>query len=283
MIRNTFCHIPGVGLRKEAHIWSLGIHSWDHIDTDALPFGKKRALTFKEQIGESVERLHAGDCAYFYGSLPSDQQWRLFGEFRGKTAYLDIETTGMGYPSDHITTIALYDGKRIRHYVHGVNLNDFPKDIARYDLLVTYNGKSFDIPMIRQQFRIAMNHAHIDLRYVLRSLGYSGGLKGCEKQLGLDREELDGVDGFFAVLLWQDYKRRGNRAALDTLLAYNIMDTVNLETLMVIAYNMKLQRQTLFAGTHVLQLPEQPEIPFSADLGTIERIRPQTAAFPSYR
>jgi len=51
-------------------------------------------------------------------------------------------------------------------------------------------------------FGIELNQVHIDLRYVLRSLGYTGGLKGCEKQAGIDRGNLEGVDGYFAVLLW---------------------------------------------------------------------------------
>ena len=44
----------------------------------------------------------------------------------------------------------------------------------------------------------------------MSSLGYRGGLKGCEKCLGLDRAELDGVDGYFAVLLWNEYRKSGN-------------------------------------------------------------------------
>jgi len=119
-----------------------------------------------------------------------------------------------------------------------------------------------------------MHHVHIDLRYLLKSLGYAGGLKGCERQLGLDRKELSGMDGYFAVLLWDDFIRQGNAKALETLLAYNVQDTVNLEILMVMAYNMKLQ-DTPFATTYQLPLPEPPEIPFRADLRTVERIKSQ--------
>ena len=39
-----------------------------------------------------------------------------------------------------------------------------------------------------------MNYAQIDLRYVLYSLGYRGGLKGCERQLGMDRGNLSDID-----------------------------------------------------------------------------------------
>lgn len=117
-----------------------------------------------------------------------------------------------------------------------------------------------------------MDHVHIDLRYVLASLGYRGALKGCERMLGIDRGDLEGIDGYFAVLLWDDFKRKGNQKALDTLLAYNTLDVVNLETLMVAAYNGKLT-DTPFLLTHELPIPSSPETPFKADQETIERIR----------
>ena len=94
-----------------------------------------------------------------------------------------------------------------------------------YEVLVSYNGKSFDVPVIERFFNITLDKAHIDLRYVLNFLGFKGGLKGCESQLGLSRSKLDGVNGYMAVLLWNLYQQTGERRALETLLAYNIMDT----------------------------------------------------------
>ena len=88
------------------------------------------------------------------------------------------------------------------------NLDDFVNDIEKYQVIVSYNGKSFDIPFLERFFRIRLHHAQIDLRYVLARLGVKGGLKGCEKQLGLHRGNLDGVDGYFAVLLWHRYCRK---------------------------------------------------------------------------
>jgi uncharacterized protein YprB with RNaseH-like and TPR domain len=119
--------------------------------------------------------------------------------------------------------------------------------------------------------------AHIDLRYVLASLGYKGGLKGCEKKLGLHRGDLEDVDGFFAVLLWQDYSASGNPRSLETLLAYNIQDVVNLETLLVMAYNLKL-RQSPCLALPEMALPQQPPNPFVADPGIIGRLRQRMAA-----
>jgi len=238
-----------------------------------MPAGRLRLA----QLGleESFEHLGMRDPLPFYRSLPSDQQWRLFEEFRECTVYLDIETSGTGGPWDHITTIALYDGRRILCYVHEDNILQFREDIERYRLVVTYNGKSFDVPFIRRELGAPMEQAHIDLRFVLKSLGYRGGLKVCEKRLGLQRNELDGVDGLFAVLLWQEFRRTWDRRVLDTLLAYNVLDAVNLEHLMVTAYNAKL-RETPFYGEHRLAAPPRPVLPYRADEDTIVRLRCDT-------
>src|SRR5262249_51543513 len=157
-----------------------------------------------------------------------NQRWRLFPDFRDRCAFLDIETTGLGGPGDYVTAVALYDGATVRHFVHGDNLADFPDALAPYGLLVTYNGSSFDLPFLERQFRCDIRQAHIDLRYVLKSLGVAGGLKNCEKRLGIERPGLESVDGAVAVLLWHEFQRRQDQQALETLLAYNAQDALNL-------------------------------------------------------
>ena len=82
------------------------------------------------------------------------------------------------------------------------------------------------------------------------------------------------MDGYFAVYLWNEYQRNNNDKALETLLAYNIQDVVNLETLMVLSYNLKL-KETPFNESHQLDLPSSPEIPFNPDLETIEKVKRQ--------
>ena len=273
MLTNSFQHIPGIGAVTEKQLWASGLLNWQNITSDnTFNISPKRFETLTAFTNESYEHLQNNNPIYFTNLLPAKEHWRLFNEFRGSTAYIDIETTGMWSYGFEITTIALYDGNTIRYYIQGRNLERFREDIQKYHVIVTYNGKTFDVPFIEGQFGVQLNHAHIDLRYVLKSLGYSGGLKRCEKALGLDRGDLDGVDGYFAVYLWRDYQQNKNAKALETLLAYNIADVVNLETLMVMAYNMKI-KDTPFNGTHQLPLPKMPEIPFQPDLATIDRIK----------
>ena len=73
-------------------------------------------------------------------------------------------------------------------YVQGQNLERFKDDIYKYDVICTYNGKCFDVPVIESDLGIKLKQVHIDLRYVLKSVGFSGGLKGCERKAGIDRE-----------------------------------------------------------------------------------------------
>jgi uncharacterized protein YprB with RNaseH-like and TPR domain len=274
MLENSFCHIPGIGEKTEQWLWRSGLLSWGDVWNPfacrELPSAKRASLC--EHIGESQWRLAEGDSRFFAQRLPPHLHWRLFREFRDATAYVDIETTGMGGDQDCITTIALYDGNNVRCYIHGENLLDFRDDIEAYRLLVTFNGKTFDVPFLRRYLGMAMDMPHIDLRYLLRTLGYRGGLKACEKQMGLDRGDLEGIDGYCAVLLWHEYVNHHDERALETLLAYNIEDVLNLETLMVRAYNLKVA-ETPFA--HTLELPEgdRPAIPYAPDREMIEKLR----------
>jgi uncharacterized protein YprB with RNaseH-like and TPR domain len=272
MIQNTFCHINGVGQKIETRLWDSGIHSWeDFFTAPTLPVSRAKAALIRGELTESRKNLRSGRIDYFFRRLPSNQQWRLFTPGVSRIAYIDIETTGLSRQYNAITTIALYDGTKISHYVTGRNLDHFPDDIRGYDLLVTYNGKSFDIPFIEGFFGIQMPRAHIDLRHVFHGLGIKGGLKGCEKQFGIDRRGLEGVDGYVAVLLWQEFERTRDPHVLETLLAYNIEDAVNLEYLMHTAYNLKLAH-TPFAPALSLAVPDRPEIPFAPAPAIIGRI-----------
>jgi uncharacterized protein YprB with RNaseH-like and TPR domain len=103
----------------------------------------------------------------------------------------------------------------------------------RFSVLVTFNGIFFDVPFLQSRFpEMVPPAAHIDLRFVLRRLGHSGGLKRIEQVLGLgDRSGVEGIHGLDAVRLWEAW-RRGDAGALDRLVRYNRADTVNLEPLL---------------------------------------------------
>ncbi|MBW2449285.1 MAG: ribonuclease H-like domain-containing protein [Deltaproteobacteria bacterium] len=278
MLKNTFLHIPGIGIKTEKRLWKFGIHSWDlFLNTWQTAIPPKKLHTMVEYLKESKNQMAYLNPNYFAELIPAGHHWRFFPEFRNTTVYLDIETTGLSPYYETITTISLYDGQSIFYYVKDQNLNDFPEDIKQYKVIITYNGKSFDVPFIERYFDIRLNHAHIDLRYVLASLGYRGGLKSCETQLGFKRGDLADIDGFFAVLLWYDYLKNRNEKALETLLAYNIQDVLTLEMLMVISYNLKIKDTPFYQNR--LPEPVSPKSPFRVDMKTVERIRSEKTYF----
>ena len=273
MLEHTFCHLPSCGPKTEAKLWDNNVRHWDDVfesDIDCITPAKLER--YRQVLEESRARFQERDAAYFNQVLPSNQLWRGFADFQDSVAYIDIETTGTMDDWDHITTIALYDGKQVKTYVHGQNLDEFEADIAAYKAIVTFNGKSFDVPIIERQFRMRMDQLHIDLRFVLKSLGYSGGLKAIEKQLGLYRAGLEGVDGMFAVVLWHDYVNRDYEPSLQTLLAYNVEDVINLETLAVYAFNQKL-KSTPFADGRTLPDPISLPNPYTPDLELVDQLK----------
>jgi hypothetical protein len=273
MLTHTFIHIQGVGPRTEKKLWESGLTEWGRVCPEALDgLSPRTGGLLLTGIAESVRRLEANDAAYFGRRLPANQAWRMFPEFRSTVGYVDIETTGLDRDRDAITTIALYDGSRVRTYVRGRDLDRFVEDVRDFRVLVTYNGLSFDVPFLERHFHTRLPQAQIDLRFILKSLGFSGGLKTCERKMGLDRGALADVDGFLAVMLWERYRRTGDTKALETLLAYNVQDTLNLEHLLVAAYNQKLG-DTACGALELIPQALPPENPFRVDRGTIDALK----------
>ncbi len=157
MLTKTLIHIQGIGAITEQRLWESGLRGWGSFSGDLpIPISAGRQHFLLEGIEESQRHLANRDPSYFSNLLPSNQCWRLFPEFRDSTAYLDIETTGLDQYFNEITTIALYDGQAIKTYVQGQNLDDFIEEIQTYKVIVSYNGKSFDVPFIENYYNIKL-------------------------------------------------------------------------------------------------------------------------------
>jgi len=239
MLRETFVHIPGVGYRTEERLWRRGIRTWDDFSMASMPrrVPARVGRRITDEIVRSDEALRRGRHRYFARNLPARDHWRAWPEFAKAIAYLDIETTGLSIGRDAVTVVGMYDGTRRRSFIQGDNLEDLPAAMERAKLLVTFNGSRFDVPFLRKAFpRMALDQIHLDLVHPLRRLGFVGGLKSIESQVGILRsEETTGLGGFDAVRLWHAYDA-GDDDALDLLLEYNMEDVVNLEPLAELAY-----------------------------------------------
>ena len=233
MLQKTFRHTDGISIDTEKLLWENGIDSWEEFliketNLDILPQSKINKI--KSELFFSKEQLENGNIKYFSDKLDSKEHWRLSNHW--KICFLDIETTGLSRWTDDITMIGIYDGENPKIYIKDHNLDDVKEYLKQFDIVVTFNGKQFDIPFIEYKFGEKYDFVHLDLRFMLKEFGLSGGLKKIEKDLGISRSDMVAdVDGREAVRLWRRYKN-GDEEALKILKMYNIEDIVNLKHLL---------------------------------------------------
>jgi uncharacterized protein YprB with RNaseH-like and TPR domain len=245
MIRSTFRLAPGIGPSVEARLWEAGITSWaDFPPPPLVAISRAVDVRIREAVARAVRALEARDAEALASMLPRAERWRLYAAFAAETAFLDIETDG-----DDITCVGVLDAAGPRLFLRGRDLEGFPAAARRWKLLVTFNGQSFDLPMLRRAFTgFRPPRAHVDLCHLWHRLGHAGGLKVLERETGLTRPpHLDGLGGSDAVRLWRS-ARDGDREALQLLAEYNLHDAVHLRPLMDLGYNRLVERLRLPAA-----------------------------------
>jgi uncharacterized protein len=242
MIHSTFQLTPGIGPYRERQLWAAGITTWEAFPGTGPVLSPRLDDRLRAALATARRALDGRDAGALAAMLPRRERWRLFGAFREETAFLDIETDG----GETVTAIGVLDREGPRVFLRHRNLEEFPEASRRWKLLVTFNGLSFDVPMLRRAFPgWAPPCGHVDLRYLWGRLGHQGGLKRLEKEQKIDRPgHLEGVDGWEAVRLWRRHQE-GDRRALRMLAEYNLYDTVNLRTLMALGYNRLLEGLSL--------------------------------------
>src|SRR5205823_13251011 len=103
-----------------------------------------------------------------------------------------------------------------------------PRDLQRLQLRCAFLRKAFP--------RMCLDQIHLDLLHPLRRLGFFGGLKSIESEIGIARsDETAALRGFDAVRLWKAYQA-GDEEALDVRLEYNMEDSPSLEPRAEFAY-----------------------------------------------
>lgn len=270
---NSFTFVKGIGVKAETTLRELGIYCWNDVIKKQCPelFPKRKWHALWNGVNSALKALKILDISQLTTLIPKIQHWKMIPNFIDRIAYLDIETTGLSPHHSHITTIAVYDGTEVHDFVRGDNLNEFPSFISRFPAITTFYGKAFDIPFIKHEMGIDFNQIHFDVCFLLRRLKIKGGLKNVEKSFGISRGDLEDLDGYSAVLLWNKFKKTKKKKYLETLLAYNNEDVINLEFLLHQAYNLLIEKEQVFSAP--LEFPKK-EItnPFLANKRVVEEI-----------
>ena len=243
----SFAMLPGIGPAFERRIWGAGVRSWDS-------FLETRKITGisgerKQHLDTRIREGKRGgtDPAFLAGFFPRHLHWRCWEDLMAGAAFLDIETDGLSRFSS-VTVIGIHrkGDSRMISLVRGRGLNpcSLREALDGVSMLVTYNGASFDLPFINQRFPGCLPQVpHFDLRIAARHLGYRGGLKSLERELGIARDfEVATLAGEDALLYWKMWHIDRNRGALRLLLKYNREDVENLIPLSDILYGNMVQR-----------------------------------------
>ncbi|MBI4904504.1 MAG: ribonuclease H-like domain-containing protein [Acidobacteria bacterium] len=168
--------------------------------------------------------------------------------------YLDTETTGLaGGTGTYAFLIgigyATPQGFRVKQYFlrepgeEASALEALCQDLEPFDVLVTYNGKAFDQPLLETRFRMSRmkppfeRMAHLDLLYGARRL-WKLRLDSCrlielENQiLGVERD--GDVPGEIIPYIYFDYLRKGEIDRLVPVFHHNAIDILTLACLTAI-------------------------------------------------
>ena len=188
-----------------------------------------------------VGRLQRAEAGSELGGLAADD-----------FCFLDTETTGLaGGTGTQVFTAAV-----ARPHPNGIELvqlflaepADEPAFLAALDAelrlspgLATYNGLSFDLPLLRTRWLMARmpgelwEGQHLDLLHLSRSL-LRPRLERCslraveERLLGFERE--DDIPGHLIPQAYFDYLRSGWSTALEPTLEHNRQDVLSLQHLL---------------------------------------------------
>ncbi|MBD3313373.1 hypothetical protein GF345_02940 [Candidatus Woesearchaeota archaeon] len=231
MIRESFVFLDRIGLKTENNIWKQGIEDWEmFISAKKIRGIGLRKGFFDRQIRNMRKELYNSSMGFLKRAIPASEAWRLYEMFRDEAVFLDIETA---HYYGHITVIGLYDGYDTKMMIKDINLDKqaLKKELEKYKLIITFNGSSFDLPVIERYFQgVVPDVPHIDLRHVCSRIGLKGGLKQIENDLGIKRlPELKNVTGEDAANLWRVFKATGDDYYLDLLIKYNEEDIINLK------------------------------------------------------
>ena len=187
-----------------------------------------------------VEAIRKRDAARLVLSGASYSELLSFFTF-SDVAVLDIETLGLtfNFPVVLVGILSLSsDGYETRQYMavdyhlEAPMLWEALTDLSRFPVLVTYNGKSFDIPYVNYRARLlgidkSLNQVNVDLLHHART-HYRDSLPDCRLST-LERERLGivrhgDIPGGSIPAAYHLYVEAGDTALAEAVLEHNLRD-----------------------------------------------------------
>jgi uncharacterized protein YprB with RNaseH-like and TPR domain len=172
-----------------------------------------------------------------------------------RAVFLDTETTGLAGGAGtaaFLIGVGWVDGERFRvrqyfmrdYHEEAALLHALAEELRRFDRLVTFNGKMFDVPLLEARFRLnrgcfpLASAPHLDLLHPARRL-WKARLESCRLQsleaslMGLRRT--GDIPGEEIPQVYFDWVRRRDARMLARVFEHNRQDIVSLAALAVVA------------------------------------------------
>ena len=250
LLRRSFQHLPGISASEEARLWAEGISDWTELIRHTpvqLDLYRKRSGALLSAVEASEEALANCDMAFFANRLPKREFYRIAASFPERCVFLDIESTGLSTYYDQVTLVGWSVGSTYTVLIDPSQIEQLERELREYPMVVTFNGSLFDLPFLAKRFKADWSDLfHVDLRYLAKRAGLTGGQKKIEVEIGLTRKgSLEGITGAEAVALWFDYKE-GDLNALRELVRYNHADIEGMKFL----FEEVIRRVVPQAGSH---------------------------------
>lgn len=168
-------------------------------------------------------------------------------EHKEQPLFFDIETTGLSSDISAITLIGCcdIDGNITQWFNEdGFSqkqiLSDFLTFMKSYDILITFNGKTFDLPFLTskiKEFKLDASfdtYEHLDLYQILKPYKNLWGLKSfrqknLEEYLGIKR--VDKLSGKKLIKTYQNFLDKGNVTDKEAVLLHNREDLLGLRSI----------------------------------------------------
>ena len=211
--------------------------------------GSIGCLQSTARVARQVADWHAADLAL----LLRDARARDFRP--GDWVFLDVETTGLG-PSTGVLPFLVGvgwlegDAMRLEQYLlrdigeEPALLHAIATRIAPFAGIATFNGKAFDVPLLRVRHALARQDAahlerpHCDMLHVARRIWAHRApdrrLKTLERCV-VGRERRGDIPGALVPRLYQEFLQSGDPARLEAVVHHNRLDLHALAALVAAA------------------------------------------------
>lgn len=191
-----------------------------------------------------------------------------------KVVIMDIETTGLVSEKDHVIVGGLLGFKddkaeTIQFFADTPSaekqlLEDFMPFLRAADVIISYNGDSFDLPFLNKRLQkngmddFIPGYKSFDLYRILRKSSFSRILpnlkqKTVEQYMGISFERADEISGRECVEYYLKYQETGDAALKAAILLHNGDDLVQLRSLMDLLKNLDLHAAMYRIGFNIIE------------------------------